>query len=143
MNSRERAELHDFVRRSHVHYELEPEETTGSPGRELVSVRIRLLATHERERLSTPGCPPCTQLLGELQAFARRVAAEAGVADRAETIPALRKLYQSSEDPNADEVALTLRIRCDAPEHRRPGAGEDRCLGGVRERLAELGVSRR
>ncbi len=116
---------------------------TGGSRTELAGVRIRLLATHARGALGAPGCPECLQLLGDLQSFADRVVAEAGVAERSETIPAPRKLYQSSEERNADEVALTLRVHCVAPEHRQPGAGEDRCLAGVRERLRELGAEQR
>jgi hypothetical protein len=142
MDASDPAAMHDFARRHHVHYEVEPEEATDGPRRELVGVRLRLLATHERARLDAPGCPACVDLLRELTAFADQVVGAAGVAERAETIPATRKLYQSPEDRNADEVALTIRVRCDAPEHRKPGAGEDRCLASVRDRLAEVGVGR-
>ncbi len=142
MDASDRTALHDFVRQHHVHYEVEPEEVSEGPHRELVGVRLRLLATHERARLDAPGCPTCVDLLRELSSFADRVVGEAGLADRAETIPATRKLYQSAVDRNADEVALTIRVRCDQPEHRRPGAGEDRCLAAVRDRLAEVGVAR-
>ncbi len=142
MEGRERAALRDFVRAHHVHYEVEPEEVSDGRARELVGVRLRLLAMHDRAPLEAPGGPACVELLRELAAFADRVVGEAGIAERAETIPATRKLYQSSEDRNADEVALTIRVRCDAPEHRRPGAGEDRCLAAVRDRLAEAGVAR-
>jgi hypothetical protein len=142
MEASDRTELHAFVRQHHVHYEVEPEEVADGPRRELVGVRLRLLATHARERLDAPGCPACVDLLRELGSFAERVVGEAGVADRAETIPATRKLYQSSEDRNADEVALTIRVRCDAPEHRQPGAGQDRCLAAVTDRLSAVGATR-
>jgi hypothetical protein len=142
LEASERGALHEFVRQHHVHYEVEPEEIAEGGRRELVGVRLRLLATHERGRLDAPGCPACVDLLRELGAFADRVVGDAGIAERAETIPATRKLYQSSEDRNADEVALTIRVHCDRPEHRRPGAAEDRCIGAVRERLAEVGVAR-
>ena len=134
--------LRDFAREHHVHYEVEPERLTGPGPHGLVGVRLRLLATHEGSRLEVPGCPACVELLGELRSFADRVAAEAGVADRVETIPATRKLYQVAGERNADEVALTLRVRCDRPEHRRPGAAEDHCLAALRDRLAEAGVPR-
>ncbi len=138
MDPHDRSALHDFVRRSHVHYEVEPEEV--KEGRtELVGLRVRLLATHDREKLAEPGCPACVDLLGDLRALARRVAEDAGLGDRVETIPATHKLYQSSDASHADEVALTLRVRCDAPEHR---TGEDACLAGLRKLLAELGVAR-
>ncbi len=138
------SDAREFVRRHHVHYEVEPEETVGAPRRELVGVRLRLLATHERGKLEAPGCPACVALLDELRAFADRVVADAGVADRAELVPATRKLYQSAEERNADEVAVTVRVRCEVPEHRKPGSGaEDRCIGAVRDRLAKAGVERR
>lgn len=142
MEASDRSQLHEFVRQHHVHYEVEPEEVAGGGHRELVGVRLKLLATHERARLGAPGCPACVDLLRELGSFAERVVGEAGVAERAETIPATNKLYQSSEDRNADEVALTIRVRCDAPEHRQPGAGQDRCLAAVTDRLAEVGATR-
>jgi hypothetical protein len=142
MDATDPAALRDFVRAHHVHYEEEPEEVAERRRREVVGVRLRLLATHERKSLGAPGCPACVELLGELRALADRVVADAGVADRAETIPATRKLYESDEDRSADEVALTVRVRCDAPEHRRPGAGGDRCVAAVRDRLAALGVAR-
>jgi hypothetical protein len=141
MEPQDRRALEEFVRRHHVHYEVEREEVT-EPRRELVAVRLRLLARHEREKLTSPGCPACAELLDRLRAFADSVASQAGASDRAESIPAQRKLYQSSEDPGSDEVAVTLRLRCDAPEQREPGAGEDRCLAGIRERLDALGLSR-
>src|SRR5512133_3559750 len=112
MDANDPTALHAFVREHHLHYEIEPEEVSEGPQRELVGVRLRLLATHERARLDAPGCPTCVDLLGELSSFADRVVGEAGVAERAETIPATRKLYQSAEDRNADEVALTIRVRC-------------------------------
>ncbi|HEX9052246.1 MAG TPA: hypothetical protein VF841_17085 [Anaeromyxobacter sp.] len=142
MEASDRIGLHEFVRRHHVHYGVEREEVADGRRRELVAVRLRLLATHERARLDAPGCPACVELLRELGSFADRVVGAAGLAERAETLPAPRKLYQASGDRNADEVALTIRVRCDAPEHRRAGAGEDRCVAAVRDRLAEVGVAR-
>jgi hypothetical protein len=142
MDTRDRTDLHEFARAHHVHYEVEPEEVEGGQGRALAAVRLRLLATHPSERLPAPGCPACTSLLQELRAFAERVVAEAGARDRTETIPAAHKLYQSTEDRNVDEVALTVRIRCDEPADRDPSTGEDHCLAGLRERLAAVGVER-
>ncbi len=142
MEASDRTQLHEFVRQHHVHWEIEPEEVADGDRRELVGVRLRLLARHERARLDAPGCPACVDLLKELSSFADRVVGAAGVAERAETIPATRKLYQASEDRNADEVALTIRVRCEIPEHRRPGAGQERCLAAVADRLAEVGATR-
>jgi hypothetical protein len=146
MDPSDRATRREFAREHHLHYEVEPEETGDRAARELTGVRLRLLASHERARLEAPGCPACVALLDELRAFAGGIVADAGVEERAELIPSPRKLYQSPEERNVDEVALTIRVRCEAPEHRRPGGGpgggEDRCLAAVRDRLAEIGVAR-
>lgn len=134
--------MHEFVRKHRVHYELETEQADDGSRHEYVGVRLRLLALHERTKLGAPGCSRCAELVEELRAFTDKITADAGVADRAETIPMHRKLYQASDEPNADEVALTLRIHCGSPEHREAGKGEDPCFARVRERLAELGVTR-
>jgi hypothetical protein len=55
----------------------------------------------------------------------------------------MQTLYRSPEEPDSDEVALTVRVHCSAPEHRRPGAGEDPCVGDIQDRLAKAGVPRR
>jgi hypothetical protein len=141
MDPHQQTDLRDFARKCHLHYEVEREESIEGSRRELVGVRLRLLARHERGKLTVPACPACVELLRELSSFAKRVASDAGVGDRAETIPLTGKLYQSSDDKDADEVALTLRVHCDAPDQRQPGAGEERCWGALRERLAELGVA--
>jgi hypothetical protein len=70
-------------------------------------------------------------------------AATSDAAGRAEIAPAAPALYASTEVPDADEVTVAVRVRCDAPEHRTGGTGEDRCLGEIRERLGALGVPKR
>jgi hypothetical protein len=143
MVSGDREALGRFAREHHVHYELEPEEVTGER-RELVAVDVRLFAAHASSKLKTPACPECVDLLRELRSFAEQVVRSGDEASRTEVLPAASPaLYQSTEDPGVDEVALTLRVRCDAPEHRRPEAGEERCLGEIRRRLDAVGVPRR
>jgi hypothetical protein len=133
-----------FAREHHVHYEVEREEAVQEGRRELVGVEVRLFAAQPAEKLATPGSPGSVGLLGELRAFAEQVVAPAGdPAHRAEIVPPRAVLYQSDEAPDMDEVELTVRVHCDAPEHRRADAGEDRCLGVIRERLEALGVPRR
>jgi len=134
--------MKDFVREHRVHYEVEPEVVADGSRRSLSGLRLRLLATHAREKLSVPGCPACTELLDELRSFADRIVADAGAADRAESIPATRKLYLASGEQDSDEVAVTLRVRCDATDRRESDQGEDRCVSAIRERLAALGVAR-
>jgi hypothetical protein len=143
MESHGQSDLGRFAREHHVHYEVEPEEVGEGERRELAGIRLRLFATHPGAKLGVPGCDACVELLRALRSFTEQVVRAGHAGERAEILPARPKLYASDDSPEADEVALTVRVRCDAPEHRQPGAGEDRCLGEVRERLAELGVPRR
>ena len=136
-------DLGQFAREHHVHYEVEPEEIAQGDRREVVGFDIRLFATRGESKLPAPACPTCVELLAELRTFAERLVASGDVASRSEIVPAAPVLYVSTEVPDADEVALTVRVRCDAPDHRRPESGEERCLGEVRRRLEAAGVPRR
>jgi hypothetical protein len=133
-----------FAREHHVHYEVQPEEVSAGGQPELVGVRVRLFATHAaKAKLEAPACPSCAELLGELRSFAEQLLRSDDSASRTEIVPALPKLYQSTEVPDADEVALTVRVHCDSPDHRTHGEGEHRCLGELRERLNAVGVPQR
>jgi hypothetical protein len=134
----DREALGRFVREHHVHYEVEPEEVIEAGKRDLVGLRLRIFATHEKTRMAVPGCPVCVKLELELQSFAEHVVRAGEQAKRTEIVPARRALFQSSEAPDADEVAVVVRVRCDSPR-----GGEDRCLGEIRDRLAQAGVPRR
>ncbi len=135
--------LDRFVREHHVHYEVLPEEAFEGGRREVVGFDVRLFGTHGEARLEAPACPRCTELLTELRSFAESVVSSADATERSEIVSEPQALYQSKEVPGADEVAVTMRIRCGSPEHRRPGAGEDPCLADVRQQLDSLGVPRR
>jgi len=136
-------DLGRFAREHHVHYEVEPEEVADGERREVVGFGIRLFATHGESKLEAPACPRCVELLSELRSFAERLVASGDVAGHAEIVPQTPALYESTEVPDADEVALTVRVHCGAPDHREPDSGEDRCLGEVRRRLEAAGVPRR
>jgi hypothetical protein len=129
-----------FVREHHVHFEVAPELVAEGPEPEVVGFQVRLFATHEESKLERPGCPRCVELAKELRAFAEQLVA-GDLAKRTEFAPQSPALYQSTEVPGADEVALALRVRCNAPEHRQ--AGDDRCIVRLRDRLQELGVPQR
>jgi hypothetical protein len=135
--------LQRFARDHHVHYEVEPEAVDDGDKREVVGFEVRLFATHGEARLEAPTCPRCVELQRELRSFAEKVVASGDAAGRAEIAPAAPALYASTEVPDADEVTVAVRVRCDAPEHRSGGTGEDRCLGEIRERLGALGVPKR
>ena len=141
--SRAPEDLARFAREHHVHYEVAPEEVAEGDRREVVGFDVRLFATRGESKLPAPACPSCVELLAELRSFAERLVASGDVAGRAEIVPQTPALYESTEVPDADEVALTVRVHCAAPDHRGGESGEDRCLGEVRRRLEAAGVPRR
>ena len=133
--------LKQFARAHHVHYEVEPETVEGAPA-EVVAFEVRLFATQGESRLDEPKGERSVALLDELRSFAEQLVPADEAAGRTEVLPTiLPALYRSTEVPEADEVALTVRARCEAPEHRT--GGEDRCLAELRHRLEALGVPRR
>jgi hypothetical protein len=136
-----REALGQFARERHVHYEVEP-EVVEREQREIVAYQVRLFASHGKSPAGTPACPTCVELLGELRSFAERLIRSGDAANRTEIVPELPALYVSPESPDEDEVALTVRVRCESPEHRRPEGGEELCLGEVRRRLEAVGVPR-
>ncbi len=141
MMSGERGDLERFAREYQVHYEVQPEFVDAGDAREVVASDVRIFAAHQGERLGTPGCPKCVELTRDLESFAERLVADGELARRAEIVPAEPVLYESPEDRGTDEVSLTLRVRCESPEHRR-ASGEDPCAREVRDRLAAVGVHR-
>jgi hypothetical protein len=142
MEPQDREGMARFAREHHVHYEVEPETVAVGERPGLVGFEVRLFATHEQPRLEAPACPQCVELLGELRTFAIELVRLAAAVDRAEIASdATPTLYESTEVPGADEVALMVRVRCEPQANG--GAAEERCLGQIRERLHELGVPRR
>jgi hypothetical protein len=132
-------DLGRFAREHHVHCEIEP-EIAADQGDGAVAYEVRLFATHGEARLPAPGCPECQDLLRDLRAFADRTVRAGDASDRTEILAEPPALYASSEVSGADEVALSVRLRCDSAGHRR---GDDPCLGAVRDRLREAGVAMR
>ena len=139
----DREALGRFVREHHVHYEVSPEEVADAGRRDVVALQMRIFATHEKVRMTVPGCPACVKLQLELRSFAEEVVRAAEASGRAEVFLGRRALYQSSSAQGGDEVAVVVRVRCDRPERTRQGGVEDLCLGEIRDRLAEIGVPRR
>jgi hypothetical protein len=142
MEIREGEALGRFAREHHVHYEVEPELAGGGDEREVTGFDVRLFATHGEAKLEAPACPRCVELADGLRSFAERLVAGGEAARWTEITPETQTLYQSTEVPGADEVALTLRVHCGADDHRLAG-GEDRCLRELRERLEAVGVPQR
>lgn len=143
MEIEDRETLARFARERHVHYELAAQEVPRAEEPEVTGFEVRLFATPGEEALQPPGSARHAELLRELRSFAERLMASGDAARRTEIVPTTAPaLYASTEVPGADEVELTLRVRCDAPEHRA-GGGEDRCIGELRQRLEAVGVPRR
>lgn len=132
-----------FVKEHHVHYEIEPETVVQRDRRELVGYEVRLFATHGEAKLRAPGCRKCAELLGELRSFAERLVVPGHAATWTGPPAATPALYQSSEVPGADEVTITMRVHCDAPDHQQSEGGGRRCMDEIRERLDEAGIPRR
>jgi len=144
MEGPDRESLRRFAREHHVHYEVEPEEIVDAEHREVTGWRLRLFATHVEAKLEGPSCPRCVELTNELCGLAARLASDQGAGDTAEVVPrAAPKLYRSTEVPDADEVAVTVRVLCGSPEHRAAGRSEERCLRPLTHELAGLGIPRR
>jgi hypothetical protein len=135
--------LERFARERHMHYEIAPEEVAEGERSEAVAFEVRLFATPGEARLEPPGSRRHLELLGELRSFAEQLVRSAHAESRAEIVPTTAPpLYASTEVDDSEEAALTVRVRCGAPEHRAEG-GEDRCIGDIRQRLTALGVPRR
>jgi hypothetical protein len=144
MEHPDRESLRQFAREHHVHYEVEPEEVIDAERREVIGWRLRLYAMHDEAKLEEPSCPRCVELTDELRALAARLAPDESAGDTAEVVPrAAPKLYRSTEAPDADEIAVTVRVLCGSPEHRAAGRSEERCLRPLARELEALGIPRR
>ena len=144
MDAHDREALRQFAREHHLHYEVEPEVVGDTGHRELTGWRLRLFATHGEAKLEEPGCPRCVDLTSELCSFAETLTPDEDAGDTAEVVPrAAPKLYRSTEVPDGDEVAVTVRILCGSPQHRAAGTSEERCLKPMKRELEGLGVPRR
>jgi hypothetical protein len=107
--------LRRFAREHHVHYEVEPDMVEDGGRHRVAGYEIRVFAGHEGAKLEAPGCERCVELTS---------------------------VYQSIEERDADEVRLTVRVRCNPAGDGRAVAADERCVGELRERLAAAGVPR-
>ncbi len=143
MESQEREALGRFVKEHHVHYEMEPEAVFQGDRREVVGYEVRLFATHGESKLRAPGCRRCDELLRDLRSLAERLVGEGRAVSWTGIAPVSRALYQSSEVPGADEVALAMHARCESPDGQQAEGGERRCMHEVQQLLGEAGIPRR
>jgi hypothetical protein len=143
MEIRGREALGGFVKEHHVHYEIEPNVVVQGDRQEVVGYEVRLFATQGESKLPTPACRECYELLADLRSFAERLVGPGDAASWTGIVPAPRALYESSEVPGADEVALTMHVRCESPDHPQADWGGRRCMDEIRERLGEAGIPKR
>jgi hypothetical protein len=139
----DRESLGRFAHDRHVHYEVASEEVPAGEAAGVTGFQVRLFATPGEAKLGEPASEKSAELTGELRSFAERLLCTGESAHRAEILgTAAPALYQSTEDKDADEVAVTVRFRCESPDHAK-GKGEDLCIGEIRRRLDAVGVPRR
>lgn len=143
MESQNREALGRFVKEHHVHYEIEPEAVVEGDRRGVVGYEVRLFATHGESKLPRPGCRRCDELLGELRSFAEQLVSSGEAANWTGVALVPRSLYQSSEVPGVDEVALAMHVRCDAPDHGQGDGGGRRCMDEIKQRLGDAGIPKR
>jgi hypothetical protein len=139
----DRESLGRFARDRHVHYEVAPEEVEAGEAAGVTGFQVRLFATAAEAKLGPPASDESAALTGELRSFAERLLCAGEAAQRAEVVAtAAPAVYQSTEDKDADEVAVTVRFRCESRAHAK-AKGEDVCIGEIRRRLDAVGVPRR
>ena len=135
-------DLARFAREHHLHYDVEPEFVDAHDERKVVAFDVRLFAMHDEAALGAPGCEKCVEIEGALLSFAQQMVAGDEMAARAEVIRVPATLYESAEERGKDEVAVTVRVRCDSPNQPREGSADDACTRELCSRLADVGVRR-
>ena len=136
-------QLRDSARRHHVHFEVQPELILERDVRTQVGFQVRVWTVHDKGSHAMPGCVKCQELLAELDRIVQWAIPAEDRLTRVEIERPGAALYDSSEVPGADEVALNIRLT-----HREAYASpvdpcERRCLQQIRQRLRWLGIPER
>jgi hypothetical protein len=133
-----------FVKRHRVHYSVEPEWMIAEDARWPVGFSIRFFAGHDRRARALPGGPESRALLASLRSLAESLLRECGTTARVEVEPFRPVLYESTEVPGTDEVALTIRVLREFAPHLPPsGASEAYCLQEIRKRARLIALPER
>jgi hypothetical protein len=135
--------LRDVARRLHVHYDVGPEVVFRGGQRVMVGFEVRLWAVHARGARALPGCAKCLDLVDELRCIADWVVSREERPTRAELEPFRPALYDSRVVPDADEVALSIRLIHREGYDRPIDPCEERCLKEIRAKLRQIGVPER
>ena len=133
--------LRSVARREHVHYDVEPELDVLRDGTRMRSgLLVWLWGIHAKGARALPACPKSRKLAAQLTAIAAYALA-GEISSCAELQPVRWALYASRVVPDADEIAVVVRIAQRTPAPRSDGVvTEERCLLRVRSRLRELGI---
>ncbi len=136
-------ELRASAKRHHVHFEVRPEVVMEGDARVKVGFEVRVWTVHDKGAHALPGCTKCHDLLAELDRIVQWAIPTGERPTRIEIEHSGPVLYDSSELPGADEVAITIRLMHREAYAAPIDACEERCLRQVRERLRCLGIPER
>lgn len=133
--------LRSVARREHVHYDVEPELNVLRDGtRTRSGLLVWLWGIHAKGAGALPACAKSRKLAAQLTAIAAYALA-GEISSCAELQPVRWALYASRVVPDADEIAVVVRIAQRTPAPRSDGVlTEEHCLRRVRSRLRELGI---
>lgn len=135
--------LRDSARRHHVHFEVQPELISERDVLTQVGYQVRVWTVHDKGAHAMPGCGKCRELLAELDRIVQWAVPAEDRPTRIEIERPGAALYDSSEVPGSDEVALTIRLTHREAYASPIDACERRCLQQIRERLRWLGIPER
>jgi hypothetical protein len=134
----------EFAKRYHVHYTVGPELVVDGHGRRAVGFEIRLFAAHPKRSHVLPGGRGSRALAASLRDLAEFILPDCGTTARLELDPFSPALYESSEVPGGDEVALTIRLLHYSERYAEPiDPAEERCLKQIRAKLKSIRLPER
>jgi hypothetical protein len=134
----------EFVKRHHVHYSVAPDWVAGREGRWSVGFEVRLFAVQGKGAGGLPGGPRSRALVRRLGNLAQALLPDCRTMAHIDFDPFRPALYDSSEVPGADEVALTMRLLHCSEDYSLPvDAAQERCLREIRRRLKLLSIPER
>lgn len=128
------------VREHRIYYEVERETAQHGAERATVALRVVLWATIPKDAGSLPGQPGCRAAVAALEATATEAIVRADVDPAPDAEPFLWALYESRQEPGADEVKLVVNVRSGPGEEGPDDAARERSLQRLRQVLEALGV---
>ena len=134
-------ELTEMVKRFRVCWEVGPEYTIVRHEKRQNGFALELSGTHASgAEHPTPGCQSCQEVFAALQAIAVHILPREERDSAFEIGPYDQAIHYSPAHRNRPEVTLTIRIHHRSEFDGPVDACEVRCLGEMKQRLAELGA---